>query len=85
MHKLERYPFDSPNTNRMSIKRKSELMTGVYGIVEDGRWTLHIKNKGTNRVRARESVRSFLADQIRTAGMEQIYRPRKSPTLKTRK
>lgn len=63
----------------------SELMMGGEEIVVDGRWTLHIKNRGTKRVRARESVSSLLADHIKRLGKEQTYLPMKSPTLKTRK
>jgi hypothetical protein len=33
---------------------------------DDGRWTLHNKNKGIKIVRARESMRIFVEDQITT-------------------
>lgn len=60
-------------------------MIGEDGMLDKGRCTLHIRNNGTNRVRARESVRSRLADQISRLGKEQMYLPAKSPRLKTRK
>jgi len=61
-------------------------MTGVERSgLEEGRCTLHIKNKGMKRVRARDIVRILLADQITTRDHPQMLRPEKSPRLKIRK
>lgn len=46
---------------------------------------LHMRNRGTNRVRAKDNVRSRLGDQVSSLGKEQIYRPKKSPRPKTKK
>ena len=67
------------------MNNKSELMIGSYTTVEDPRWMLHIKNNGMNSVRATDKTRSRLADHTSSLGNEQIYRPRRSPMLKTRK
>lgn len=60
------------------------MISGVEVEVED-LWTLQNKNRGMNRVRAREKVKRRLADQTRNRGCEQRRRPMKSPTLKTKK
>ena len=83
--RVDTYPFDNPNKPRMTMNSKSELIIGSYTVVADPRWMLHIKNNGMNSVRASDKARSRLADHISSFGNEQIYRPRKSPTLKTRK
>jgi hypothetical protein len=67
------------------MNNKSELMIGSYTTVADPRWMLHIKKIGMNSVRASDKVRSRLADHTSSFGNEQRYRPKKSPTLKTRK
>jgi hypothetical protein len=67
------------------MNNKSELMIGSYTTAEGPRWTLHIKNNGTNSVRASDKARSRLADHTNSFGNEQTYRPSKSPILKTRK
>ena len=67
------------------MNNKSELMMGSYITVEGPRWMLHIKKNGRNSVRASDKARSRLADHTSSFGNEQIYRPKKSPTLKTRK
>ena len=83
--RLDTYPFDNPNKPRMTMNNKSELMIGSYTTVAGPRWMLHIKNNGMNSVRASDKTRSRLADHTSSLGNEQIYRPKKSPTLKTRK
>lgn len=69
----------------MTMNNKSELMIGWYTAVVDPRRMLHIRNNGTNSVRASDKARSRFADHTSSFGNEQMYRPRKSPTLKTRK
>ena len=83
--RLDTYPFDNPNKPRMTMNNKSELMIGSCTAAAGPRWTLHIKNNGMNSVRASDKARSRLADHTSNFGNEQIYRPKKSPMLKTRK
>ena len=83
--RLDTYPFDNPNKPRMTMNNKSELMIGSYTMVAGPRWMLHIKKIGMNSVRASDKARSRLPDHTSSFGNEQTYRPKKSPTLKTRK
>jgi hypothetical protein len=71
IHKLDTYPLDIPNANRMSMTNMSELMIGDLGIAESGRWMLHSKNKGMNNVLASERESSLREDQMRIRGNEQ--------------
>lgn len=83
--RLDTYPFDNPNKPRMTMNNKSELMIGSCTAAAGPRWMLHNKNNGMNSVRASDKARSRLADHTSNFGNEQIYRPKKSPMLKTRK
>lgn len=62
----------------------SEPITGEEVAVAE-RCTLHIRKTGMKSVRARERVSNRRADHMMSRGNEQMYRPRKSPMLKTRK
>lgn len=89
IHKLDVYPLVRPNSNRMRKKSRSEFMKGASaggrGDGADGRWTLQRRKSGMKIVRANESPRSFLGDQMRRRGTVQSMRPPRSPTLKRRK
>ena len=63
----------------------SELMSGGADGDEASRWRLHARKSGMKSVRASERDSSFFADQTRSLGMPQRYRPNQSPTPKTRK
>jgi hypothetical protein len=72
--------LETPNAKRINMNNRSEFMIGEEGMGDDdGRWTLHSKNKTMNRVRDSDRVRSFLADHIHSFGMEQRDLPMKSP------
>ena len=85
MQRLEMYPFDNPKVKRISMNNRSELMIGSRCTTVVPLCMLHMRKTGMKSVRARDNVRSRLADQIRNIGNEQTYLPRKSPMLKTRK
>ena len=85
MHMLPKCPFDIPNMSRMNMYRKSERIIGRVMGDEFGPCTLHIKKRGTKRVRSDENSKRRLADQSCNRGNEQRYRPRRSPPLNTRK
>ena len=83
--RLDTYPLENPNKQTIIMNNRSELMIGSYTTVVGPPWMLHIKNNGMNNVRESDKARSRLADHTSNFGNEQTYRPRKSPTLKTRK
>lgn len=85
IQRLETHPFDHPKVKRMQKNAISELMKGGVGSAEEGRCTLHRRNRGIKRTRAKEMARIRDPDQTIMNGNEQAYLPRKSPRLKTRK
>lgn len=84
MHRLETYPLDHPNANRISMNRMSELINGGAAELE-ACCTLHARKRGMNNVRAIDKAKSLRADHTMNRGNAHVYLPRKSPTLNIRK
>lgn len=64
---------------------QSDDMTGLCTSVDWGVCTLQRRNAGMNRVRRRDKNTKRRPDQTTSGGHEQTSRPRKSPTLNTKK
>lgn len=89
MHMVARKPLDVPKATRMSMYRRSELISGAPVTDEDereeGRATLQARKRGMKSVRPSDKMDNRRADQIWKRGKEQMKRPIQSPMLKTRK
>ena len=85
MPSVETYPFDQPKARRINMNIQSEEITGWWTSVDRGDWTLQRRNAGMNRVRRSDKSTKRRPDQMMSGGHEQISRPKKSPTLKTKK